>query len=89
VPRYDPMTQLLTENHVRITAAGVRFTPIVCRLITPGEMDLMARIAGLQLVERFGSWRGEPFGVASELHVSVYARGPSAAGGSPADEEDG
>jgi hydroxymethylglutaryl-CoA reductase len=24
---------------------------IVCRLITPGEMDLMARIAGLHLVD--------------------------------------
>jgi len=85
VARYDPVTQLLSENHVRITTAGVTFTPIVCRLITPGEMDLMARLAGLHLVERYGSWREEPFGVASQLHVSVYAR-PSAAGGQRAGE---
>jgi SAM-dependent methyltransferase len=72
VARYDPATQLLTENHVRITAEGTRFAPIVCRLITPGEMDLMARLAGLTLYERFESWRREPFGSASLAHVSVY-----------------
>jgi SAM-dependent methyltransferase len=72
VARYDPTTQLLTENHVRLTTEGIRFTPIVCRLITPGEMDLMARLAGLTLVERFASWRREPFGTASLAHVSVY-----------------
>ncbi len=74
VARYDPVTQLLSENHVRITAEGVRFNPIVCRLITPGEMDLMARIAGLRLVDRLGSWLGEPFSSNSTAHVSVYAR---------------
>lgn len=74
VARYDPVTQQLDENHVRITADGVRFMPIVCRLVSPGEMDLMARIAGLRLVDRFGSWYREPFGAASTAHVSVYAR---------------
>lgn len=77
VARYDPATQLLSENHVRITPDGIRFAPIVCRLITPGEMDLMARLAGLRLVERFGSWRREPFGSSSESHVSVYGRRPA------------
>ncbi|MEQ1698517.1 MAG: class I SAM-dependent methyltransferase [Ilumatobacteraceae bacterium] len=74
VARYDPVTQLLSENHVAITADGVRFNPIVARLITPGEMDLMARIAGLRLVERFGAWQRTPFTASSEMHVSVYAR---------------
>ncbi len=73
VARYDPVTQLFAENHVSITATGAQFMPIVCRLITPGEMDLMARIAGLRLVNRFGSWRREPFSSASTAHVSVYA----------------
>lgn len=74
VARYDPITQLLSENHVSISASGVRFNPIVARLITPGEMDLMARIAGLRLVERFGAWQRTPFTAGSEAHVSVYAR---------------
>jgi SAM-dependent methyltransferase len=80
VARYDPATQLLAENHVRITSDGIRFAPIVGRLITPGEMDLMARIAGLRLIERFGSWRREPFDSASTAHVSVYGRRDQPAG---------
>lgn len=72
VARYDPVSQLLEENHVRLAVDGVSMSPIVCRLITPGEMDLMARIAGLRLVERFANWRRDPFDTASRAHVSVY-----------------
>lgn len=73
VARYDPVTQLLEENHIRLTPHGITMAPIVCRLITPGEMDLMARIAGLRLVERFANWQRSPFGAQSSAHVSVYA----------------
>ncbi len=73
VARYDPVTQLFEENHVTLTESGIRMTPIVCRLITPGEMDLMARIAGLRLVDRFGDWKRSPFDSNSVMHVSVYA----------------
>jgi len=72
VARYDPVTQLLEENHVRLTPAGITMSPIVCRLIAPGEMDLMARIAGLRLVERFASWQRAAFDAQSTAHVSVY-----------------
>ena len=72
VARYDPVTQLLEENHVRITANGITMKPIVCRLITPGEMDLMARIAGLRLVERFANWERSSFDIHSRAHVSIY-----------------
>jgi SAM-dependent methyltransferase len=72
VARYDPVSQLLEENHVRIASDGITMSPIVCRLITPGEMDLMARIAGLRLIERFANWRREPFTADSRAHVSVY-----------------
>jgi len=72
VARYDPVSQLLEENHVRLTTDGISMSPIVCRLITPGEMDLMARIAGFQLTERFAGWRRDPFDAASRAHVSIY-----------------
>lgn len=72
VARYDPVTQLLEENHIRFTPAGILMNPIVTRLITPGEMDLMARIAGLRLVERFANWQRTPFDIHSTAHVSVY-----------------
>jgi SAM-dependent methyltransferase len=72
VCRYDPVTQRLDENHVRITAGGIRFGPISQRLAYPPEFDLMARIAGLRLRERTGGWNGEPFTADSRRHVSVY-----------------
>jgi SAM-dependent methyltransferase len=74
VCRYDPVTQVLDENHVRIGADGVALNPIRLRLAYPPEFDLMARIAGLRLRERWGGWNGEPFTAASWRHVSVYAR---------------
>jgi hypothetical protein len=74
VARYDPITQHLSENHVRISPQGISMQPIVCRLITPGEMDLMARMAGLKLVQRFANWQKTPFDAQSTAHVSVYAR---------------
>jgi SAM-dependent methyltransferase len=72
VARYDAVTQLLEENHVSLTANGITLSPIVCRLITPGEMDLMARIAGMRLIERFANWERSPFDASSKAHVSVY-----------------
>ena len=74
VNRYNAVTQILDENHVSLTKDGLRFEPISCRLIWPGEMELMARIAGLRLVDRWGGWKNEPFTAASNRHISVYAR---------------
>jgi SAM-dependent methyltransferase len=72
VCHYDPVTQILDNNHVRISADGIVLSPISLRLAYPPEFDLMARIAGLRLRERWGGWNGEPFTAASWRHVSVY-----------------
>jgi SAM-dependent methyltransferase len=72
VCRYDPVTQILDENHVRISSDGVVLSPISLRLANPPEFDLMARIAGLQLRDRWGGWNGEPYTATSWRHVSVY-----------------
>lgn len=74
VNQYDPVTQVLDENHVHLTDGGVRLGPISCRLAYPSELDLMARIAGLRLLNRWGGWRREPFNADSLRHVSVYGR---------------
>ncbi|MEO0982270.1 MAG: class I SAM-dependent methyltransferase [Pseudomonadota bacterium] len=74
VLRHDPATQIIEQNHVTLTTEGNRFTPVVQRYAWPSELDLMARLAGLELKERFGGWRGEPFDAASAFHVSVYGK---------------
>jgi SAM-dependent methyltransferase len=74
VSRYDPITQILDTNHVHISADRVIMSPIRLRLAQPAEFDLMARIAGLTLRDRWGGWTGEPFTASSWRHVSVYER---------------
>ncbi len=74
VGRHDPVKQLLEESHVALTREGVRVYPIVTRYAWPSELDLMARIAGLRLKDRWGGWNREPFTSSSNMHVSVYGR---------------
>ncbi len=72
VGRLDPVKQLYYESHVVLSSEGVRLYPIVCRYAWPSELDLMARLAGLRLKDRFGGWNREPFTPTSSSHVSVY-----------------
>ena len=73
VGRHDPAAQRLEETHVRLTNEGVRLFPIVQRYTWPSELDLMARIAGLRLKERWDGWNREPFTSTNNV-VSVYGR---------------
>lgn len=74
VGRHDPVSQMLEESHISLSRSGVKLFPIVCRYAWPSELDLMARIAGLRLAERWSGWNREPFNSTSERHVSVYSR---------------
>ncbi|MGD7706544.1 hypothetical protein [Microlunatus sp. Y2014] len=74
VNRFDPATQVLEENHLTIGVDGIRPGPIVQRLAPPPELDLMARLAGLQLSERFGWWDRRAFDAGCDAHVSIYRR---------------
>jgi len=73
VARHDPVTQRLDESHVHLARDGVRLYPIVTRYAWPSELDLMARIAGLRLKERWDGWQREPFTSTGNC-VSVYGR---------------
>jgi SAM-dependent methyltransferase len=73
VARHDPVTQRLEESHVHLTRDGVRLYPIITRYSWPSELDLMARIAGLRLKERWDGWEREPFTSTGNC-VSVYGR---------------
>jgi SAM-dependent methyltransferase len=72
---YDVVTQVLYSHHYWHRPDGtyvVHSAPY--RYVWPAELDLMARIAGLRLVERWGDWDRSPFTAASEQHVSVWRR---------------
>ncbi len=74
VGRHDPIRQQLDESHVVLSPEGVQLFPIVCRYAWPSELDLMARIAGLQLQDRWAGWERERFTAASRNCISVYGR---------------
>lgn len=70
--RYDPGTQTVVGRHVIIEGGAIRTIPVNIRFAYPAELDLMAQLAGLTLVDRSGGWRGEPF-TGEGIHVSTWA----------------
>ncbi|NGO43245.1 class I SAM-dependent methyltransferase [Streptomyces sp. YC419] len=68
----DRSRQLLIGNHTILDGGPPATTQHVLRYAFPYELDLLAELAGLRLVERFGGWRREPYTAASPRHVSVY-----------------
>jgi SAM-dependent methyltransferase len=72
--RYDRVSQRLRMLYVILEGGRLRLIPLNARLVWPSELDLMARLAGLRLRERWGGWLGEPFTAENRNHVSVYVR---------------
>ncbi|MET7934805.1 class I SAM-dependent methyltransferase [Streptomyces sp. NPDC005322] len=64
--------QLILVIHTVVDGGVPRPAQEIIRYAWPSEIDLMARLAGLRLVERFGGWKGEAYGPHSPRHVSVY-----------------
>jgi SAM-dependent methyltransferase len=70
--QHDLAKQEVRSRHILIGEEGIQLFPVHLRYVWPSEMDLMARLAGLTLAERWGGWQREPFTSASGSHVSVY-----------------
>src|SRR5436309_583574 len=69
---YDVAGQGLISHHY-YPREGVQVS-IPFRYVWPSELDLMARIAGMRLRERWSGWRREPFTAESGKHVSVWEK---------------
>jgi len=70
--RHDAIGQRISSQLVRISNGGAAIFPIELRYIWPSELDLMARLAGMRLAERWGGWDRRAFGAKATMHVSVY-----------------
>jgi len=72
---FDVARQGLISHHYRAGDDG-RLEPwsLPFRYVWPSELDLMARLAGMRLRERFADWSREPFTGESEKHVSVWEK---------------
>ncbi|MDQ0909753.1 SAM-dependent methyltransferase [Streptomyces canus] len=72
---YDLATQAMSSHHVKVTEDGQgSFWSIPFRYVWPAELDLMARLAGMRLRERWEDWGRKPFTHDSRQHVSVWEK---------------
>ncbi|MEM6707950.1 MAG: class I SAM-dependent methyltransferase [Pseudomonadota bacterium] len=69
---HDPVEQTILYQRVHLGADGVRIEPLPIRYAWPQEIDLMARLAGFNLVDRWGDWHRGPFTATSRSHCSLY-----------------
>lgn len=69
---HDPFAQRTDSAYVVIRDGKVRLYPVRIRYAYVSELDLMARLAGLRLRERWAGWDREPYPARSWTHVSVW-----------------
>jgi SAM-dependent methyltransferase len=74
---FDVVNQGLISHHYTVEDGHLELHSLPFRYAWPAELDLMARLAGLRLRERWGDWRREPFTSDSENHVSVWEKPPN------------
>lgn len=75
VDTYDVVTQQAISHHFTRQPEGTyRRGTHNFRYVWPSELDLMARLAGMELEGRYAGWSREPFTADSESHVSVWRR---------------
>jgi len=72
---HNPLDQSVVSHHVRRLEDGSTVVlPVTIRYAWAAEMDLMARLAGLDLEARWGWYDRRPFTEQSLQHVSVYRK---------------
>jgi SAM-dependent methyltransferase len=69
---YDVADQGLISHHYYV--GDGEYATFPGRYVWPSELDLMARIAGMSLRERWSGWRREPFTSDSTKHISVWGK---------------
>jgi SAM-dependent methyltransferase len=71
---YDVATQIAYSHHYWMVDGRLETFSAPFRYVWPSELDLMARLAGMTLRERWSSWKREPFTSESRSHVSVWEK---------------
>ncbi|AJE83207.1 methyltransferase type 11 [Streptomyces albus] len=73
---FDLVEQVLVSHHFTRDGADGRYRRGSSRhrYAWPAELDLMARIAGLELERRVADWDGAPFTQDSAKHISVWRK---------------
>jgi hypothetical protein len=78
---YDVASQGLISHHYAVVDGNLEVVSMPFRYVWPSELDLMARLSGMTLRERWSGWKREPFTSDSTSHVSVWEKTASRARG--------
>ena len=70
----DFVGQILYSHHYWIDDGNLRTFSAPYRYVWPAELDLMARLAGMTLRERWADWTRESFTGESTSHISVWEK---------------
>jgi len=73
---YDVATQIAYSHHYWVVDGKLETFSAPFRYVWPSELDLMARLAGMTLRERWSGWKREPFTSESRSHISVWEKTP-------------
>ena len=71
---YDVASQIAVSHHYWTIEGRLATFSSPHRYVWPAELDLMARIAGLTLRERWSDWHRAPFTGDSTMHISVWEK---------------
>ncbi len=71
---YDTATQAMSSDYVTFADGRCEYSSTPFRYVWPSELDLMARLAGMTLRDRWDGWTRDPFTADSRQHVSVWAK---------------
>ena len=71
---YDTATQILWSHHYWVLDDKLEIFSAPYRYVWPAELDLMARLAGMTLRERWSDWDRAPFTSDSTKHISVWEK---------------
>jgi SAM-dependent methyltransferase len=71
---YDVAAQGLLSHHYWVVDGQLEPRSVPFRYVWPSELDLMARLAGMTLRERWSDWTRAPFTSDSTSHVSVWEK---------------
>jgi SAM-dependent methyltransferase len=74
VDEYDPGTQRLVSHHFTLVDGSWQRISMPFRSAAPSEFDLMAKLSGLRLRERWADWDRSEFTAESTKHVSVWEK---------------
>ena len=74
IDEYEAATQRLVSHHFSLVDGRWERLSVPFRSTSPGELDLMAELAGMRLRERWSGWKREPFTSESRKHVSVWEK---------------